>query len=83
MPELFKVPLVLTSQPEGGFTVTSPVLPELLTEGDTAEEAVKNVHDALLAVIEIYEDLKRPFPANLRQDPSSAPFWFEGVISRP
>ena len=59
MAEVFKVPLVLTPQPEGGYTVTSPVLPELITEGDTLEEAVSNVKDALEAVIETYEDLKR------------------------
>ncbi|MCZ6491053.1 MAG: type II toxin-antitoxin system HicB family antitoxin, partial [Acidobacteria bacterium] len=57
MAEIFKVPLVLTAQPEGGYTVTSPALPELVTEGDTLEEAVNNVRDALAAVIEIYEDL--------------------------
>ena len=51
-----KVPLVLTPQPEGGFTVTSPLLPELVTEGDTAEEALDNVRDALAAVIEVYQD---------------------------
>jgi len=65
MAEVFKVPLVLTPQPEGGYTVTSPVLPELITEGDTLEEAVSHVKDALEAVIETYEDLKKPFPANL------------------
>ena len=83
MAEIFKIPLVLTAQPEGGFTVTSPVLPELVTEGDTLEEAVDNVRDALEAVIEIYEDLKKPLPGNLRQDPRSSPIWFEGVVSRP
>jgi antitoxin HicB len=83
MAHVYKVPLVLTPQPEGGYTVTSPVLPELITEGDTLEEAVKNIQDALDAVIETYEDLKKPFPANLRQDPRDAPIWFEGVVSRP
>ena len=58
----FKIPLVLTPQPEGGYTVTSPLLPELLTEGDTAEEAVANVRDALAAVIETYHDLGRSLP---------------------
>ncbi len=69
MPDVFKVPLVLSPQPEGGYTVTSPVLPELVTEGGTAEEAIENARDALAAVIEIYEDLGKPLPANLRQDP--------------
>lgn len=59
---LCNVPLVLTPQPEGGFTVTSPLLPELVTEGDTAEDALANVSDALAAVIEIYEDLQKPLP---------------------
>jgi len=44
---LYKVPLILTPQPEGGFTVTSPVLPELVTEGDTADEALNNARDVL------------------------------------
>ncbi len=83
MAKISKVPLILTAQPEGGFTVTSPVLPELVTEGDTLEEAFDNVHDAIEAVIEIYEDLKKPLPANLRQDPGASPIWFEGVVARP
>lgn len=71
MAQVYKVPLVLTPQPEGGYTVTSPVLPELVTEGDTLDEAIEHVRDALKAVIETYEDLGRPLPANLRQDPRS------------
>jgi antitoxin HicB len=83
MAQVFKVPLVLTPQAEGGYTVTSPVLPELVTEGDTLEQAIRNVQDALEAVIETYEDLKKPFPANLQQDPQNAPIWFESVVTRP
>lgn len=30
---VYKVPLVLEPQPEGGYTVTSPLLPELLPRG--------------------------------------------------
>ena len=48
-----RLPLVFTPQPEGGFTVTSPVLPELVTEGDTLDEAFANVRDALSAVLEL------------------------------
>ncbi|TMA56279.1 MAG: type II toxin-antitoxin system HicB family antitoxin [Deltaproteobacteria bacterium] len=63
--QVYKVPLVLTPQPEGGYTVTSPILPELATEGDTLDEVLEHVQDALKAVIEIYEDLGRLLPANL------------------
>ncbi|BAY62120.1 hypothetical protein NIES22_21870 [Calothrix brevissima NIES-22] len=63
---LYKVPLLLTPQPEGGFTVTSPLLPELVTEGNTVEEALTNVKDALAAVVEAYEDLGRLLPINMQ-----------------
>ena len=53
MSQVYTVPLLLTPQPEGGYTVTSPVLPELLTEGDTLDEALTNVHDAFAAVVEM------------------------------
>jgi antitoxin HicB len=62
---LRRVPLVFSPQPEGGFTVTSPVLPEFVTEGDTLEDAYANVSDALAAVIELYADQQRALPADV------------------
>lgn len=56
-PMVCKIPLILTPQPEGGYTITSPLLTELITEGDSLDEVLENVKDALVAVIEIYEDL--------------------------
>ena len=56
METIYKVPLVLTQQSEGGFTVTSSLLPELITEGDTLDEVMENVKDALRAVLELYEE---------------------------
>jgi antitoxin HicB len=81
MDGLLKIPLVLVPQPEGGFTVTSPVLPELVTEGDTLEAALGNVPDAVQAVLEIYEDEKKALPANLRQDGQEGSIWFEYLWS--
>jgi antitoxin HicB len=52
----YKLPLLFEPQPEGGYTVTSPLLPELITEGDTIEDAPENVRDALSAVFEIYRE---------------------------
>lgn len=80
---LLKVPLVLEPQPEGGFTVTSPLLPELVTEGDTVEEALANVRDALTAVVEAYEELGRPLPPNTQLADAHAPVWLETVVSTP
>jgi len=76
----YKVPLVLAPQPEGGFTVTSPVLPELVTEGDTIEEAMANVSDALAAVVELYEESGRALPSGIRQDTGIGPVWLEALV---
>jgi antitoxin HicB len=61
---MYRVPFVFTPQPEGGCTVTAPVLPELLTEGDTMEEAHANVRDAFEAVVEPHVEQGRPLPAS-------------------
>ena len=79
----YKIPLVLTPQPEGGYTVTSPLLPELVTEGDTVEEALANVRDALAAVIETYEDLGRRLPLNAMVPDASSPVWLETLVTAP
>jgi antitoxin HicB len=71
MSRVYRVPLVLTPQPEGGFTVTSPALTGLVTEGDSLEAALANAEDALRALLELYEDLGRPIPSNLVQDPQA------------
>ena len=83
MADLLKCPLTLTPQPEGGFTVTSPLIPELVTEGDTVEEALDHVQDALRAVVELYEDLSKDLPSGVRLDPRSATISFEGLVSCP
>ena len=62
-----KIPLLLEPQPEGGWTITCPILPGLVTEADTWEEIDPNVTDALNAVMEIYEHLKKPLPPAVAQ----------------
>ena len=79
----YKLPLVLSPQPEGGFTVTSPVLPELVTEGDTLDEALENAKDALAAVVEAYQELGRPLPQNALIAEVDGPVWLETVIGAP
>jgi antitoxin HicB len=79
----YKLPLVFSPQPEGGFTVTSPLLPELVTEGDTFEDALENVKDALAAVIEIYQESGRSLPQSLLIADPVAPVWAETVVTVP
>ena len=46
---------------------SSPALPELVTEGDTLEEAFAEVRDALAAVVELYADQGRALPAGITE----------------
>ena len=78
---LYKLPLVLEPQPEGGYTVTCPLLPELITEGDTARAAMDNVADALAALLEAYKALGKVVPAVLRPGAKNSPLWLEAVVA--
>jgi antitoxin HicB len=80
---VIKVPLVLTPQPEGGYTVTSPLLPELVTEGETIEESLTNARDALAAVVELYEDEGRPLPGDSRAPNDQEPIRIETLVADP
>ena len=80
MSHVYRVPLVLTPQEEGGYTVTSPALPGLVTEGDSLEQALENVKDALQATVELYEDIGRPVPADLLQDPDAGAIQFDLLL---
>ena len=44
--------VILEPQSGGGFTVLVPALPEVVTEGDTEQEALANVEEAIRAVLE-------------------------------
>ena len=81
MRAVYKLPLVLAPQPEGGYTVTCPLLPELITEGDSVQEAIFNANDALSAIIEAFHDLGRPLPPVLRPAITDAPFWLETAVA--
>jgi antitoxin HicB len=76
---MYRIPLVFTPQPEGGYTVTSPALPELITEGDTLEEAQANVQDAFEAVVEIYAEQNRALPAGIVL-PEGEVVWSETLV---
>jgi antitoxin HicB len=81
MGKLFKIPLVLEPQKEGGWTVTSPILPELVTEIDDLKQLEGVVRDAINAVMELYEDTGKELPSGLIADGIKSPVWFESLIS--
>jgi predicted RNase H-like HicB family nuclease len=47
-----KLTVVLEPQKEGGFTVYVPSLPGCISQGDTREEALKNIKEAIELYLE-------------------------------
>jgi predicted RNase H-like HicB family nuclease len=51
-----KFRVVLEPSDEGGYTVYVPVLPGCISAGDTAEEAMVNIREAIEIYLEPIED---------------------------
>jgi antitoxin HicB len=58
----YAYPYELAPQPEGGFTVTFPDIPEAITQGDSKEEAAALAEDALITALSFYTDHAEPLP---------------------
>ena len=50
---------------EGGFTVTVPALPGVVTEGDTVEEAISAAKEAIMCHLQALEASGRPIPEEI------------------
>lgn len=64
---MFDYPVILVAQPEGGFVVTFPDVPEAITQGEDADEALMRAVDALESALSFYVNDRRPLP-----EPSAA-----------
>jgi predicted RNase H-like HicB family nuclease len=51
-----KLQIVLEPSDEGGYTVYVPSLPGCISEGDTADEAVRNIREAIELYLEPVDD---------------------------
>ncbi len=51
-----KLKVVLEPSADGGFTVYVPALPGCISEGDTREEALANIREAMQLYLEPTED---------------------------
>ena len=51
-----KLKAVLESSADGGYTVYVPSLPGCISEGDTKEEAISNIKEAIELYLEPVED---------------------------
>jgi antitoxin HicB len=49
-------------EPEGGYTVTCPALPPVVTYGENLEEARANAREAIALCLEEFQAQGRPVP---------------------
>jgi len=61
----FKYSALLERNEMGGYTVSVPSLPGCITEGDTWDEAVDNVKEAIAGYLETLRDLDKPIPLEI------------------
>ena len=57
-----KYTVILEREPDGGFVASVPVLPGCISEGDTKEEALVNIKEAIDLYIEDCRDAGDPVP---------------------
>jgi antitoxin HicB len=57
--------VVLEPQEGGGFTVTVPALPEIVTEGETEAEALAMAEDAIRLVLDYRRERGLPLPPDM------------------
>jgi len=58
-----KIKIILEPSEEGGYTVAVPSLPGCISEGNSKEEAIKNIKEAVELYMEPVED-DEIFPAD-------------------
>lgn len=51
-----KIRVILEPQEEGGYTIYVPSLPGCISEGDTKEEALENIKEAIELYLEADEN---------------------------
>jgi predicted RNase H-like HicB family nuclease len=56
--------VIMTPDETGGYVVTCPALPGLVTEGDTLEEARTMAADAIRGYLEVLIEDGEPVPAD-------------------
>ncbi len=79
----YKLPLTIEPMKEGGYLVTCPEVPGLLTDGETLEEALANVSDAVRTLIETMQAKGVPLPTALQKVDVTRPIKLETLVAVP
>ena len=55
--------VVLEPEEDGGYSVHCPALPGCVSQGDTREDALENIQEAILLVLDVMRENSNPVPA--------------------
>lgn len=61
--QVLKYTAIFESEKAGGYSVTIPALPSCISEGNTFEEALKNVKEAVQLYLEDLKESEIPTPS--------------------
>jgi len=79
--KLYSIRLYLEPDPGGVYTVTSPDVPGLVTEGRTPGEILNNVQEALAALMQAWQELGMEVPPALRPTLAGRPQTVEMLVA--
>jgi len=57
-----KYTVILEPADEGGYVVSCPALPGCISQGETLEETLENIKEAILLVMEVLQEEDEPIP---------------------
>lgn len=58
--------VLMDKNESGGYTVTVPSLPGCISQGETWDEALKNIEEAIAGYVETLKILKKPVPVEVK-----------------
>jgi len=79
--KLYSVRLYLEPGPGSVYTVTSPDVPGLVTEGCAPGEILNNVQEALVALMQAWQELGMEVPPGLRPALAGRPQNIERLVA--
>ena len=60
-----KYTVLMEKNEDDGYKVTVPSLPGCISEGDTWDEAIANITEAIEGYLEVLDDFHRPIPVEI------------------
>lgn len=60
--------VVLEQEPDGGYVVSVPALPGCVSQGDSREEALRNIKEAIEIYLEDCLDAGEPLPTEVGKE---------------